>query len=254
MEFMFVKAVTPWILPPGVNFLVLVMGALCMRRWRRIGAVLIGCSLFTLYAMSTHDGASFLRSGLNTYQSPVPHELRDDGVEAIVIMGGGRYRVGPEFGGETVSAATSTRLRYGAYLHRLSGLPILVTGGSVYGESNSEAQLMKLAAARDFRVEVKWVEGQAQNSAENALRSATILAREGVKKIALVTHDVHMGRSVWAFERAGLLVVPAPTILDAPGDGSYGYLSTVFPSARALAVSSDVLHEYFGTLWYSLRY
>ncbi len=66
--------------------------------------------------------------------------------------------------GDSVSRRALERLRYGAYLHRLTGLPILVSGGAPYGEPVSEAELMQAALVSDFRVEVKWVEDKSANT------------------------------------------------------------------------------------------
>ena len=56
----------------------------------------------------------------------------------IVIVGTGSYPVAPEYGGDTVGAATLERVRWGARRHRLAGLPILVSGGSPFGSRTSE--------------------------------------------------------------------------------------------------------------------
>ena len=50
----------------------------------------------------------------------------------------------PEWGGDTVSPITLQRARYGAWLARRSGLPVLVTGAS---SGIGEATARELAAA-----------------------------------------------------------------------------------------------------------
>lgn len=254
MELAFVKSLSAWLMPPGINLLVLLAGLALMARRPRAGRWLCAAGVLLLYAMSTDQLATSLIAGLEVHPAVTPDEVRDSGAGAIVVLGGGRYPQGPEFGAETVAGVALERMRYGAYLHRETGLPLLVTGGSVFGEANSEASLMQAAAERDFGVSVRWVEERARNSAENALYSQTLLAAAGVRSIVLVTSASHMRRSVIMFERVGLQVLPAPTVLDTRGDGDYGPLGGLWPSAGALARTARALHEYLGMAWYRLRY
>jgi uncharacterized SAM-binding protein YcdF (DUF218 family) len=173
---------------------------------------------------------------------------------AIVILGGGRYTEAPEYGGsDSVNTLALERLRYGAYLHRLTGLPILVSGGSPYAEKIPEAELMQAALVGDFRVKAKWVENQSANTHENAKYSKMMLAEAGVKRIYLVTHAAHMPRAVWSFENQGIDVVPAPmgfSTLNKEDRETLGY----FPSAHGLRLSSNALRERLGLFWYQRKY
>lgn len=254
MEISLIKAIIPWVLPPGVNFVGIVLGFALLRGRHKTAWVLIGSSLITLYAFSTFAVASALQVSLQQYPVADPETLLAEKVQAIVVLGGGRYPEGPEFGAETVSVDSFSRLRYAAYLYRKTELPVLSTGGSVHGEDGSEAELAKVALETEFNVPVRWTETEARNTAENASLSLKLLAEHGISKIALVTHAVHMPRSVKVFERVGFDVTPAPTLLSTRGDGDYGILSSVMPSARALSTSVACMHEYLGMLWYAIRY
>ncbi|MDH3514363.1 MAG: YdcF family protein, partial [Gammaproteobacteria bacterium] len=173
---------------------------------------------------------------------------------AIVILGSSRYSEAPEYGGsDSMSRMGLERIRYGAHLHRLTGLPILVSGGNPFGEQVSEAELMKTSLERDFRVEVKWVEGKSVNTHENARNAKTILAQAGVRRVYLVTHASHMPRAVWSFENQGIRVVPAPmgfTTLNKEVRETLGY----FPTAAGLQLSSTALREHMGLFWYQRNY
>ena len=66
--------------------------------------------------------------------SPPPVTLAQArSAQAIVILGGGVRRNAPEYGGDTVGRLTLDRVRYGAFVARATGLPVLVTGGVVRG-------------------------------------------------------------------------------------------------------------------------
>ena len=67
---------------------------------------------------------------------------------------------------------------YGAYLHRLSGRPLLVTGGRPRQTVLSEAAAMKNTLDQEFGVAVCWLEERARNTRENATYSRETLAAE----------------------------------------------------------------------------
>jgi uncharacterized SAM-binding protein YcdF (DUF218 family) len=254
METLFVKSLIPWILPPGLNIALMLFGMVCKRWWRRTGLTCFAVGLLTLYAFSTYEGSTVLRRWVEIYPALTPGELNETGAQAIVVMGGGRYPEGPEYGGETVSLATLARLRYAALIHRTTKLPVLVTGGRVYGETKAEADLMRQVATEELALPIRWVESSARNSAENALNSAPMLRQAGVERILLVTNAIHMRRSVAVFRSQGFEVVPAPTLVETSGDGTYGWLRGLSPSVSALEESTACLHEMIGLLWYRIRY
>jgi uncharacterized SAM-binding protein YcdF (DUF218 family) len=109
---------------------------------------------------------------------------------------------------------------------------------------------MAKALREDFRTPVRRVETAARDTHQNAVYSARILRAEGVRRVLLVTHAMHMPRAVEAFERAGLQVVPAPTAFYSRGKQSMlGWL----PSAAGMYRSYYAMHEWIGLLWYRLR-
>jgi len=253
VETYLVKLATLFILPPGVNLLGAATGALLARRWRRMGLGLVAISLLALYLLSAPGVAYWLVRGLERH---APLDLEDDRIEppaAIVVLGGGVYPRAPEWGGDTVSAATLARLRYGARLERATGLPLLVTGGHVLRRGPSEAELMRRVLEQEFGVAVTWTEERSRNTAENASLSAPILHAAGIRTVVLVTHAWHMPRALAAFEREGLEVVPAPTGFLGPAldvEGLFRWL----PQVGALRASAYALHERAGRAWYRLRY
>ena len=168
---------------------------------------------------------------------------------AIVVLGAGLYAAAPEYGGDTVSREGLERIRYGAYLHRLSGKPLLVTGGRPQQTVLSEAVAMRNALDQEFGVAVRWLEDRARNTRENAIYSRDILAAEGIDRILLVTHANHMPRAKKAFERTGFNVLPAPSNIRALQSLSF---FDFLPSAAALNLTARSLHEWLGRAWYEI--
>lgn len=252
MELLLVKLATTLVLPPGFILVLGILGLMLLRRWRIAGGTVLGVSLALLWLLSAPAMGRALLGSLEVHPPLDPAMLAGRDPGAIVVLGGGRDPAAPEYGGETVSRATLARLRYAARLYFETGLPVLVTGGRVFGGARSEAALMR-EALREFDVAVRWIEDQSRNTAENARLSAALLADHAVGEVILVTDAWHMPRAVSAFERAGVAVIPAPTGFHR-GTPEEPWALRWLPSAGGLEMSAAALHEYFGRLWYALRY
>ncbi|MBU3735724.1 MAG: YdcF family protein, partial [Methylobacterium sp.] len=138
--------------------------------------------------------------------------------------------------------------RYAARLHRVTGLPVLVTGGRPEGGA-AEAVLMAEALRTDFGIRPRWVERTSQNTADNARFSRDLLHPPGIDRVVLVTHGWHMRRAAATFAKAGFTVFPAPTMRYA---GHPQQRLDLLPSAIGLMQSRTALHEWLGWLWYGL--
>ena len=248
MDFVSIKALSSALLPP-LNLLLLAgIGLLLVLFRRRTGLALLAVSLAGLFLLSMPVVATTL-AGLLEHRL-LDHSENLGNAQAIVILGAGSYPAAPEYGGDTVSAATLERVRWGARLHRLSGLPIMVSGGSPSGTSTSEAAQMKATLDQDFRVEVKWLEEKSINTFESARYAGQQLANAKINRIALVTHALHMRRARLFFEHAGIHVIEAPTgfsTLRPPG------ILNFLPSSQGLELSYSFVHEVLGLGWYHVR-
>lgn len=241
------NAVTALLIPPGLLILVLAAGLAILRRRPRTGRMLVISATAGLYLLATPLIATFLLQQLEA----APFDIADlKNAQAIVVLGGGKYAQAPEYGGDTVAAMSLVRLRYAATLHRQTGLPVLVSGGSPEGSATDEAQAMRLALEREFAVPVRWREGSSANTLENARLTRELLGRDGIRRIVLVTHAWHMPRARLAFEHAGFEVVAAPTAYATRHPLALTYF---LPDAAALLDSALFFREVIGTVWYRLR-
>ena len=248
IDFVWVKALSSALLPPLDLLLLATLGLLLLGLRRKAGLALLVASMAGLFLLSMPAVATTLAALLEPrYASGA---LNLEGAQAIVILGGGSYAAAPEYGGDSVAAATLERLRWGARLHRLSGLPILVSGGSPFATGTSEAAQMKAALVEDFRTDVKWLEEKSLDTFESARYARQLLAGAKIDRIALVTHAIHMPRARLVFEQAGFRVIEAPTgFSTSRSPGILNYL----PSSHGLELSSSVLHEVIGYGWYHVR-
>lgn len=236
------KLLSALVLPPAGPLLLALYGLWLARRHPRLGRGVALIAILGLLALSLPPVANALMRGIEQHR---PIETADLArAQVIVILGGGIYESAPEYGGDTVSSATLDRVRYGAYLQRKSGLPILATSGAPYG-GRPEAETMKEVVEREFGGKVRWTESASRDTAENAAFTARMLKAEGISRIALVSHAWHLRRGVELFERQGLEVHAAPTAFSTR---SYSLFAFMLPSAGALQSSSYALHEWMGIL------
>jgi len=249
MEWAITNFIAAFLLPPLNLLLLLGIGLLLLRRRPKIARALLVAGFGLLWLLSTpiviDSGLHWLESGFEPLT-----QADADQAQAIVVLGGSLYFHAPEYdGADTVNAVTLQRLSYGARLHRETGLPVLTTGGAVH-DHLPEGVLMAQRMQTDFQVPVRWAEGRAINTYENARYSAAMLERAGIRRVYLVTHAWHMPRSVMAFRNAGLEVIPAPMAF------TTRYRNDVFafvPSAAALRDAYILTHELIGLLWYRIR-
>jgi len=245
------NAVAAFLLPPLSLLMLALLGAWLASRRRVAGRALIGIAAILLLALSTQAGSRLLVASLENTSLPLADPLQS-GAEAIVVLGGGRLYNAPEDAGrDQPSSATLIRLRHGARLHRLTGLPVLVSGGAPDTTGESEAALMARVMRDDFGVPVRWLEQTSDNTAENARHAAQQLSQAGIQRILLVTDAIHMPRAKRAFASAGFDVVVAPTrfLGRRPMD-----IASLIPKASELENSSYAIHEWIGMIWYRIRY
>ncbi len=214
---------------------------------RLLLGMIIGLWLCSTPVVATHWLGLF-----ETEAALAPDHLEVPANSAIVILGSGRLRDSPEYGGDQPNGRALQRIRYGAFLHHRTGLPVLTTGGSLRGDRISEARIMATVLTEEFGLDEVWQEGKSRNTAENAAFSAPILQQHGIEHIYLVTHAWHMPRALHVFRQQGLAVTAAPTAF---ADRGMDYVARDFlPSMKVLQHSYYAMHETIGLLWYRLRY
>lgn len=235
------------LLPPA-NGLLLLAGAAALRRRRgALALAMLGGAL--LFAQSLPIVARALIAPLEAQAGPVFSNA--EGAGAVVILGSGVNIDAEEYGGDTASERSLTRLRYGVHVARQTRLPILVTGGKLPRTSRSEAEIMAGIAESEFGLAVRWQEDQSMDTADNARLSAAMLKAEDIKRIVLVTHAFHMPRAQQLFAAEGLSIVTAPT--DFRGQNRQPLsIFDFLPQPRAIQNSYYALHEYIGIAWASL--
>lgn len=228
------------VLPPGGPLLLGLFGLLLLRRLPRLARAALAVALLVLLALSLPLVSNSLERSAEDYPLLDPARLPE--APLIVVLGGGVDRDSAEPAGPVPTAATLERLAYGARLARLTGWPLLLSGGSTAGEE-PEAEAMQRALKADFGLEARWLETRSRTTQENAEETARLLEPLGIRRMLLVTSASHMRRSVAEFRRVGLDPVPAPAGGTRAGRFERGAL---LPSATAFERSCGAIYELAG--------
>jgi len=238
IDFLWFKAVVKTlVLPPTGPLLLAALGVVLLRRAPRAGRALAAAGVAALLVLSMPVVAEFLVSLVDRSVPFDPQSAK--GAQAIVILGGGIRYNAPEYDGDTLATLTLERVRYGARVARLTGLPVLVSGGTVLA-GDAEAVVMAAALEREFGVPVRWVEQRSRTTHENAVQTAAMLKQVGIDRVVLVTHVFDTRRAIAEFEAQGLKVLVAPTGGTGP---SPGVLLDGLPSMLGLTRSYYATYE-----------
>lgn len=247
MEFLGYKIIKLILLPPGLNIALLVLGFLLLWSKRLLATLLILMATILLYVCSIGSTVSKLHEYLEIVPPVQISNLKPmTDIKGIVILGGGRYASAPEYGGDTVNVNTLERIRYGVKAARELELPIILSGGSVYGEDITEAKLMHDAIKQDFRFDGRVIlEDSSRNTKENAEKTLELLKENDMGRVLLITHAFHMPRALAYFDADDIAIVPVPI----------GYMTrdhkqiiNWVPRADNLLKIATICNEIFGVL------
>jgi len=249
-------------LPPVPWLLVIMMGARMMYWRRTVSWLVILLGAAGLWLCCTTAVGSWLEEVALRPPPPISPEriaevkrLAAAGPNkvAIVVLGGGRQALAPEYGGSNLTDLSLQRLHYGVWLSRQTGAPLMFSGGVGHGDSvgTTEAEAAARIAERDYGRPLTWSEGESRDTRENAARSVAMLKAAGVTDLVLVTHGYHMPRAVRAFQAAAqraespLRVWSAPMGLAQPSERM---VLRWLPSNEGFRRVRMVLHELGGLL------
>ena len=256
-EYAFLK---PWLsalaLPPGSTLLLLLLGYLLVVRSRKSLWKVFGKALFVLgfaatWLLSCHGTAVWLerialRPPAEIQPLSVTSSFKIEQIQAIVVLGGGKYVTSREYGSPQLSDSSAQRLHYGAHLAMKSGLPLAFSGGSGWAAASTD-ESEAAAAARWLQqlglTAPRWLDEKSKDTAGNAQAMAQLLKKDGIKNVALVTHANHMPRAAEEFRGTGLNVLPAP--VNKLG-AEQGMGLDWFPSGQGMRNNRRVLHEILG--------
>lgn len=241
--FELIKLITAIILPP-FNVIILWVLALILFffNYKYSASFLAILGMLILYIFSIPYTSQKLSDSLVGSEDLTIEKYKT--AQAIVVLGGGLRDSQELFGKLATTGIPLERMRYAAYLHKETQLPILVTGSSPNG--TSEAKVMDKEFKLFFNIETKWQENQAKTTKENAMFTREILEKENINKIILVTNQWHMKRAEMLFKQQGFDVIPASVGSgETPNHYSLNFMHFI-PQAGAMNSNMLALKEWIG--------
>ncbi|MBV4532762.1 YdcF family protein [Pseudomonas sp. SWRI107] len=244
-----------WLMPPGLLLLLLLAAWWLRLRHPRLalGCFCLGAGGLLLMSLPLVVEQAARRLETEAALAPSSWANLAKQADAIIVLGAGRERGDPAWGGsDQPSYMALERMRYAAALAKASGVPVLTSGGLHYGTPPSEAQLMAERLQADFGVSVAWKEETSRTTWENAEYTAKVLQPLGIRRVIVVTQAWHMQRARWSFEQNGFEVVPAP--VGFLGREHARPFAGLLPESRAVWQNGQLLNEAVGLLGYRLFY
>ena len=226
--------VTALVMPPVPLLLLILLGFALARARRAFAWVLVLSSSALLWLSCTMGMGSLLDDwlldvppALSIAQiAEIKSQVQARKPVAIVVLGGGRDALAPEYATANLMWASLERLRYGLWLARETGAPVGFSGGIGWAQTDSgatEADIAARIAQQDFNRPLRWVENRSRDTRENAKLTTAMLKTAGIHEIVLVTHGWHMPRALRAFREAAagsMEVTAAPMGLARLHDGN----------------------------------
>lgn len=243
MAFILKKIVSVFIVPPLALIWLALIGVLISRKKKMLGQVICCFSLVLILILSTPFAGSRL---VVWVQDDSVVTTVDPRAQAIVILGGGVEAFAPEYQAPNPSSSSLERIRFGAFLAKKTDLPVLVTSGDPLHAGAAEARVMQRILKNEWGIDVRWIEEESVDTAENAKFSFAILQKENINRIYLVTHALHMPRAKYLFEKAGFEAIPAPTGIAVPNEFSW---HNILPSGGSFGSTSAAFKEIIGRVW-----
>jgi uncharacterized SAM-binding protein YcdF (DUF218 family) len=250
-----------FLVPGSISFLVLALavgvtmlyGGEALGRWGRRALTVLAV---VYWALSTQFVADWLSAGLVGGFRAIGDARAARGADTIVVLsvGSTTYRVNgqevPELGKDTAFNVLEA-----ARVYRLLGHPLVVASGGITDSADSRTAdsemmrdaLVKLGLPAD-RIQL---ESRSGNTREQALFTAEILRKRGIRAIVLVTAPEHMERAIGSFETLGFSVVPSVSAFRAQQAGSLW--RRLKPSRGALLQSDWAVYEYLARAFYWLQ-
>ena len=149
------------ILPPLMNIILISTGLCLIKKYKTASYFFIYFGALTLVLFCFPPFSHGLLQSLERYPALEP-PLVVDKEQAIVVLSSGSHSMAKEFGKAVDTAGALERNQYAAFLHKQTGLPILVSGGDcwILVTSSEAASDDGHIDSNSFKVPVKWQEDE----------------------------------------------------------------------------------------------
>ena len=243
----FFKILQEFLLPSVFVFVLILIGIILVFRKKRgkLGKILIILGILFYYLFSITPISDLILQPLeNQYQPVQKGDLNK--ADIILLLLGGKEA-------DVLRASEALRI-FNFQLSIFNEFPnpnfqIIISGTDPLNPESKEAKEVEdFLVERGIPEENIILEDKSRTTKESAENLKNLVVEE---PFFLVTSAYHMPRSMESFQKMGANPIAAPA--DFKIKESYDILD-FFPDAQNLRNSDIALHEYFGILWYRLKY
>jgi len=231
--------------------LLLVSFFICLTSGKKKGgALLLLLTIVLVYGFSIEPVSNYLAFKLEKKYIQAPPAEKNAPLDVIVVLGGGIYDIhalSQTFPGEV----TTVRLVHAIRMYHAHNAKFLVCSGKGDAKITEAEQMAQMAEILGVPRERIRAEGRSRNTYEHAIEFNKMFIDKDLS-IGLVTSAYHLKRSEKEFRKYFKKVLPLPAgfLYRSPaGASAVRYI----PQSQSLMNNSQVIHEYVGQLWYSIK-
>ncbi len=230
------------------------VGVCALRKGRRTEGF-AALSLFTLLLVC--GGTPFPAWCLGRLELPYARSpgTFPPAADAVVMLGGGHSASSWESTGLDANAAFDRALSAWQLIRHGVSTNLVLGGGGGWTRDGSQSDGGRLET---------WLRSSGENSAsirilppshttaDEAQGCRTLMAKQGWKRVILVTSAAHLPRALAAFQRAGIDAEPFGADFRGLDSLEHGGDGTVIPNPWTLQTTQVLLHELLGRVWYAV--
>lgn len=224
-------------LSPSVFILALITIGLIFlfrRKKQKIGKVLIIAGIIFYYIFSITPVADLILEPLESQYQPIQKDEFKKTNKIVLLLGREESAI--------LRAGEVLRIYFKKYQIIISGMDPLSP------ERNEAKKTEQYLVERGVAPEDIILENKSRNTFESAKNVKELVGEE---PFFLVTSGYHMPRSIESFKNAGTNPIPAP--VNFKTKKIYNILD-FFPNSKNIGKIDLAFHEYFGIIFYRLRY
>jgi len=245
--FILKKIISAFILPPGFFILIFILIGLILFRKKELKLSIL---FFILSIFIWLFSTDILGSRLKCLVEEDYVLNRDIKGDVIIVLGAGLNECVNGILGNKASLTQEAKERVlsAYFLHKKMKIPIILTGGSVFG-SEIESKVAK-DFLKNLGIDEKniYIETKSRDTYENAIFSKKICDEKGFKNPIIVTNAWHMKRSLLSFKKAGFKDI-GYAVSSSSCSKQIKFLDFLPGDFRNIR---EYFHEIYGILFYKL--
>ena len=228
------------------------------RKFKKAGIILVLTNSFFYFLMSFPIFSELISRPLVLNKNVTWHSNKNEKIQAIVLLDGGtqRYFIPPNTYFERPNNIALLRALHAIDVYKnLSSHPLIIISGGdsnliATGFGSDASALRSLLIQNNIPPRDIILDSDSPNTHSHALTMYRMMKEYRIKRFILVSSPSHMRRAIASFNNAGLYPIASPS--QSTIDEFKGW-KIFIPSYKSLEYTEEVMHEYFGLIYYIIK-